>query len=536
MLKKLFAPANITSMHLIILVVVFWMVFANSAFFSALLVDYPLNAKNAFFLATLAFGFTAVNVIVLALFCFRGTIKPILIVLLIASSLAAYFMDSYNIIIDDLMIRNTLETDAKEAGDLLSVSMMVYLFFLGILPALFVYRANIRFKPFYRELFSRVKWIGALLAIVLVLLYLQSAATASFFREHKSIRYYANPGNYEFALGRKVRDFWRSQKESKPLTLTGIDAKIPDTDVDRELTIMVVGETARADRFSLNGYDKKTNPLLEKQQVVSFKNIRSCATLTAISVPCMFSIDPEKGFNVEKAKGKENALDVLVRSGAQVLWRDNNSSSKNVADRITYQDFRTPKTNTICDGGECRDEGMLVGLQQYINEHPKGDILIVLHSMGNHGPAYYKRYPKEFKKFTPECQTNELADCSSEEINNAYDNAILYTDYFLNKVIELLKQNDDRFETSMLYISDHGESLGENNVYLHGLPNFLAPKEQRHVPMIIWAGKHFARVTFAELEAKKKKPYSHDNIFHTLLGFMEIESNSYNKFLDITKN
>ena len=109
--------------------------------------------------------------------------------------------------------------------------------------------------------------------------------------------------------------------------------------------------------------------------------------------------------------------------------------------------------------------------------------------MGNHGPAYFKRYPKEFEKFKPACQTAELSECSDEEIGNAYDNAILYTDYFLSQVVQLLKQNEQKFEASMLYISDHGESLGENNLYLHGMPYMLAPSEQTDVPVIVWAGK-----------------------------------------------
>lgn len=535
MLKKFSARLHVTSIQLILLTVAFWLVFANAALFSALLRDYPLGLKNAAFLATAVFGFGAVYTIVLCLFCFRWTIKPILIVLLIASSQAAYYMDTYNVIIDDLMISNVFETDAKEAGDLFSPSMLLYLLFLGILPAIVVYRARITFRPLHRELFLRLKLIGSLLAVALILYFLQSAVLSSFFREHKPVRFYANPANYVFGVGRHVRNVRRSLQDKKPIILTGEDAKIPHDDVTRELIILVVGETARADRFSLNGYARKTNPLLEKQDVVSFRDVRSCATLTALSVPCMFSMLTEKDFSVAKATGRENVLDVLVHSGAHVLWRDNNSSSKGVAERITIEDYRNPKINTICDD-ECRDEGMLVGLEDYINKHPTGDIVIVLHSMGNHGPAYYKRYPKAFKKFQPECLTNELADCTREEINNAYDNAILYTDYFLNKVIAFLKTNDSKFETAMLYISDHGESLGENNVYLHGLPNFLAPKEQRHVPMIMWVGKNFHRVTTDELRAKKEKPYSHDHIFHTLLGMLEIQSDAYNKFLDITKN
>ena len=444
-------------------------------------------------------------------------------------------MDTYNILIDDLMISNSFETDTKEAGDLLSSTMFAYLMVLGVIPAIFVYRANIVFQPFRREVISRSKLIVSLLVIVLGLLFLQSGATSSFFREHKTIRYYSNPANYVFGMGRHVRNIWRSVQNEKSLVPIAEDAKIPETDIERELIIMVVGETARADRFSLNGYVKQTNPLLEKQDVVSFSDVESCATLTAISVPCMFSIDNKDGFDKDEAKHKENVLDVLKRAGVQVLWRDNNSSSKGVADRVVYQNYRDPKINTICDD-ECRDVGMLVGLQDYIDKQPEGDILIILHQMGNHGPAYYKRYPKEFEKFTPVCQTNELGDCSAEEIDNAYDNAILYTDYFLNQVIELLKQNDSKFETSMLYVSDHGESLGENNIYLHGMPNWLAPESQRHVPMIMWVGSNFDELSINELRAKKDTPITHDNISHALLGLMEVESKVYKKDLDFIRN
>ena len=536
MLKKHSALLTLSSIKLIILIALFWMAFANISFFTALLQDYPLNGKNAVFLATLVFGFTAVIITVLSLLCFRITTKPVVIVLLIASSMAAYFMDTYHILIDSAMVRNTMETDTHEAGDLISAGMFGYLLLLGIVPAIVVWRAKILFKPFRREVLLRAKLVGVLALTLLVLLFVQSAATASFFREHKAIRLYSNPANYMFAMGRYVQyQLHAIPANDQPVTALGEDAKIPDTDNRRDLVIMVVGETARADRFSLNGYRKHTNPLLEKQDVVSFSNVTSCATSTAISVPCMFSAKGETSFNVDKAGREENVLDMLQRSGAHVLWRENNSSAKGVADRVTYQRYLSAKTNTICNP-ECRDEGMLVGLQDYIDKQPSGDIVIVLHQMGNHGPAYYKRYPKEFEVFTPTCQTNDLAACSSEEIDNAYDNAILYTDYFLNHVIALLKKYDGKFDVSMLYVSDHGESLGENNVYLHGLPNFIAPKTQRHVPMIMWIGKHFDGLTMAELRAKKDMPLSHDNITHTLLGLLEVESNTYNRALDLRNN
>jgi len=156
-----------------------------------------------------------------------------------------------------------------------------------------------------------------------------------------------------------------------------------------------------------------------------------------------------------------------------------------------------------------------------------------LHQMGNHGPAYYKRYPKEFETFTPVYKTNQLEDCSKISLNNTYDNIILYTDYFLNEAISLLKNNDKNFQTSLLYVSDHGESLGENGLYLHGLPNFIAPDNQRHVPAFVWFGEQFDSVNISVLRQNSTKKYTHDYIFHTLLGLMNVNTAIYNQKLDL---
>jgi lipid A ethanolaminephosphotransferase len=351
----------------------------------------------------------------------------------------------------------------------------------------------------------------------------------SFFREHKTVRFYANPSYYLYSAVEYLSDIFH--RPNGAVAAIGTDARIPPTDQDRELIIVVVGEAARADRFSLNGYARETNPLLKQEDVISFTNVHSCGTSTAVSVPCMFSVFGHGRFTSNNAISSENLLDVLTHAGVHVLWRDNNSDSKGVAVRVPYQNFKQDNTNTICDV-ECRDEGMLVGLQDYVNSEPGGDIVIVLHQMGNHGPAYYKRYPKAFEKFTPVCASVELEQCSLEEISNAYDNAILYTDYFLSKVIAFLKHNDDHFETAMVYVSDHGESLGENGLYLHGLPYALAPEAQTHVPAILWFGRNY-HVDRAELRQHVSHPYTHDNIFHTVLGLMEIQSSVYKRDLDL---
>ncbi len=452
--------------------------------------------------------------------------------ILLLSSFASYFMDSYNIVIDDDMIHNIISTDLAESLDLYCLKLVLYVVFLGIIPSFFIYKSKIIFKSGWQELFSRSKLFSLILISIFTLVLIFSDFYSSFFREHKPLRYYANPSYYIFSTGKYISSLFKSN--TLPFQSIGLQASTSTQDKDRELIIFVVGETARADRFSLNGYTRETNPLLKKEAVVSFSNFWSCGTSTAKSVPCMFSNCNSSDYNKEIIHTTENALDILQHAGVNVLWLDNNSDSKGVADRIPYQSYKNPETNPVCDD-ECRDVGMLKNLQNYIDKHPQGDIFIVLHQMGNHGPAYYKRYPAEFEKFTPVCKTNQLEDCSIEEINNAYDNAILYTDFFLSKVIELLKNNQNNFEAAMFYVSDHGESLGETGLYLHGLPNFVAPDTQRHVPAILWTSDNFDEIDMNKLHKNRNTKYSHDNIFHTILSFVEIETPELDKSMDIIK-
>ncbi len=504
----------------------------NTAFFRHVAAVYPLTLGNAVFLASLALGLTAVLMLLLTLTGWRRTTKPVLTALLPLAATIAYFADQYNVVIDHTMIRNIVQTNPKEVVDLLSLKLAGYLFFLGVLPVGVVWRLRLSSMPWEKEILTKAKVSVLCVLTVFGLFFLSSNFFFSFFREHETLRYYTNPTYALYSLGKYLKKtYGRADTTIRPI---GTDARIPASDTDRDLVILVVGEAARADYFSLNGYPRPTNPLLQKEEVVSFSNMYSCGTATATSVPGMFSIYPRAQYNEHKAATTENLLDVLQRAGVHVLWRDNNSDSKGVALRVPYQDFRQPGVNTVCEG-ECRDEGMLVGLQEYIDAQKEGDIVIVLHQMGNHGPAYYKRYPPEFERFTPVCATNELNACTQEEIVNAYDNAILYTDAFLAKTIALLKQNDRRFETALVYIGDHGESLGEYGVYLHGLPYAMAPDTQKHVASVMWFGEHF-KIDRQAIRAKAAERFSHDNLFHTVLGLLEIESAIYNPDLDITRD
>lgn len=524
---------NITTSRIIVLLSIFFVTFTNNSFFSNVIEVYPLTQKNIPFLLSLAVVLGCVIIFLLSLICYRHTIKPILILLLLLSSLTSYFMDSYNVVIDDSMIQNIVKTDMAESVDLISMKMFLHLILLGIIPSILVYKVDIKYAPVKREFISRLKLSLFSFGLILSLILLFSNFYASFFREHKQLRYYTNPAYYIYSTGKYINSLLKSA--AIPLKQIGLDAKIPPSDTQRELIIFVVGEAARADRFSLNGYSRETNPLLkQKEGLLNFSNVWSCGTSTAVSVPCMFSIYGHSEFTNQKGDSTENILDILQRAGVNVLWRDNNSDSKGVAARVPYQDYKTPENNPLCDP-ECRDEGMLSGLQEYIDSHKQGDIFILLHQMGNHGPAYYKRYPPAFEKYTPTCQSNQLEDCSKEEIGNAYDNAILYTDYFLSKVIDFLDTNAAKFEAAMFYISDHGESLGENGIYLHGLPSLIAPDVQKHVPCIMWFGRSFNKdeINFTTLKEKINNEYSQDNLFHTILGLMEVTTSLYMEEMDI---
>ena len=507
----------------ILLVVVFIMPTGNYSLFHGIVNIYPLTLRNLPFLVSMAIFFTSLTAIFFLTICHHKATRWILALFLVVAAQSAYYMDHFKVIIDTVMIDNIMETSRAEFSGLVTLNLIARTILLGLIPAWLVIRYCPKPIDFKTELSSRLRTILLLVIAIIVLVIPFTADYTSFIREHKIIRFYSNPTYSVYSVIKYGIQQSTISANHLPLIHIADDGKIVDKSSDKkELMIMVVGETARADRFSLNGYERDTNPLLSKQDIVSFSNVTSCGTSTGVSVPCMFSSLGRKHYEKEKALEQENVLDVMVKNGVEVLWRDNNSDSKGVATRIPYEDFKTPTFNPTCKG-ECRDIGMLSGLDKYIQKNANKDIFIVLHQMGNHGPEYYRRYPKEFERFKPACQTGELRDCSQKEIDNAYDNAILYTDYFLSEVIQFLKKYDANHETAMLYVADHGESLGEHGVYLHAAPYLIAPKEQTHVPVIAWFGQNFD-YQLKDIEFYKKYPLSHDDLFCTLLASYEVDT------------
>tara|TARA_R100001377_G_scaffold28682_1_gene15587 strand:+ start:1173 stop:2780 length:1608 start_codon:yes stop_codon:yes gene_type:complete len=519
------------SCAVILLAAVIFTLGYNFAFFQNVAERYPAPDNLAFYISLAVFLVSSIAFF-LGLILNKYTFKPVLMILFPVAAVTSYFMNSYNVVIDSTMIQNSVMTDSREVFDLFSPRLLAYVVFLGALPAYVVYKLPLVCATPLKEIANRFKFLGVLLLAIVANMLLMSEHYTSFIREQKDLRYYMNPLTVVYSSGKFV-DELLSTELSGPRTPIGEDAHITHIVGDkRKVVVLVVGEATRADHWSLNGYERLTNPVLSTENITNLPAVSSCATSTAYSLPCMFSSIPFHDFRLSAAKREENVLDVLQRAGVNVLWRDNNSDSKGVADAIAFEDFRSPDVNPLCDP-ECRDVGMLSGLDQYIADHPQGDIVIVLHQMGNHGPAYYKRYPKEFEIFTPVCETNQMEECTREQISNAYDNALVYSDFFLGSVIEFLRPLQDEFATAMFYMADHGESLGELGLYLHGLPYAIAPEAQKHVAAFMWLGDEKAAKMHDELATLAQQELSHDNYFHTVLGMLNVNTKIYQPQLDI---
>jgi lipid A ethanolaminephosphotransferase len=476
-------------------------------------------------------------------FSARFIFKPTLIFILVFASAIGYFQTEYGVIVDKSMIQNVVETDYKEAAELVSFSLLFHLAVFGLLPALAVGFVRIRYRPFLKETVIRILSILGAILLAGFLIWANYKNFVLIGREHRELRLLVNPTAplyeaYKFARNKLFTHDGRIQQ-------IGLDARqrksylqAGQTSNKKTVVVLVVGETARAQSFSLNGYSRETNPQLAKDSVISFKNTYACGTSTAESVPCIFSHFGRTDYSSSTAGQYENVLDVLSHAGVHVLWRDNNSGCKGVCARVRMEDVSGPPVPELCNSEECFDEILLHQLRDRIGE-TNADMLIVLHQKGSHGPAYYKRYPKDFRRFNPECTDNAPQNCNRDALLNAYDNTILYTDHVLHNTIEFLKGISDKYNTVMIYASDHGESLGENGLYLHGLPYMLAPEEQRHIPMIAWVSDGYSESYQLSRECLMKQqdqPYSHDNISHSLLGLFGVETKLYLQDHDIFSN
>ena len=527
------AVRQLSDPTLILLVSLFILATHNIGYFSQTLAIYKDLPNLALSLLLLVILHGGLLYLALNFFGFGRLLRWLLAATLVISAGTAYFTDTYQAIIDADMIDNSLKTDAAEIRDLLSVKQGIYLLVLGLLPAWLVLKTSTKAQSWPKRIGWRLLSVLLTLGLMAGSIFSAGDFYASYLREHTHLRYFSNPLSPLYGAIRYVDSQIIGQRQEAFKIIAPDARRLANSNSKPQLSVLVVGETARADHFGLNNYHRNTTPLLAKETLVNYTNVMACGTSTAYSVPCMFSLLERKEFTKQAAHNMENALDIINKTGVQVVWIDNNSDSTAVAGRVTYIDAKVAENNPVCEP-ECRDIGMLEVAAEWLQPLPVADDkLVVLHQMGSHGPAYYKRYPNDFERFTPICDSNQLDTCSREHIINTYDNTLLYTDYFLAETIAWLKTQQDNYEVSMLYISDHGESLGENGLYLHGYPYMFAPIAQIHVPMVIWAGPNNTQLDPQQLQQYQDEELSHDHLFHTLLGLFQIQTAIYQPDLDL---
>ena len=507
-------------------------IFLNLAFYRQVFPLLPVNNLHNW-LVFLSMPIVAISVmnIITTLASFLKLDRVVISLFILLSASAQYFIWTFGVVIDRSMIANIFDTTPAESFALLSTQMVIVLGLSGLLMVLVAWWIKVR-RPasFWRGTAMRLLniAISALLIVLVAALFYKDYA--SVFRNNKELVKSLSPSNSIVAL-----NSWyaHNRMDNLPLVKIGEDAKqkaVMHNGARKNLTIVVLGETSRAENFSLGGYDRETNPRLKQDDGVYFPKTTSCGTATAVSVPCMFSNMPRAHYDEELARHQEGVLDILQRAGVQVLWNDNDGGCKGACDRVPHQNVTNLNLSGECIDGECYDDVLFHNLDSYI-DNLQQDGIIVLHTIGSHGPTYYNRYPAEFKKFTPTCDTNEIQSCTQQQLTNTYDNTILYVDYVVDKAIKLLQSKQDKFTTSLVYLSDHGESLGEDGVYLHGLPYSIAPDTQKHVPMLLWLSPDYQQrygVSSQCLQQQAKtNDYSQDNLFSTLLGLLGVDSREY---------
>ncbi len=494
------------------------------------------SASTLGFALALIVALVALNYLLLAALAWGRAFKPALVAMLLATALASHFIRDYGVFLDPSMLRNALRTDWQEASELMGWRMLLTLGLAAGLPAVLLWRIPLPPRTAGRALLVRgTTMLLAFLALAGAIL-VAFQPLASLMRNQRELRYLITPANVAWSLASAARvDAAAAATVRLPV---GRDARLGPRFAGRDrpaVLVLVVGETARAANWGLNGYARQTTPELATLPVLNFRDVTSCGTDTESSLPCMFSAVGRRDYDAARIRASENLLHVLATAGVGVSWRDNQSGCKGVCDGFASERVEALNPPGLCEGGRCLDEGLLQDLERRLPDL-KGPQLLVLHQIGNHGPSYYRRVPAAFERFQPACRSDDLRDCTPEQIGNAYDNALLYTDHVLATLIRRLQALSPRLDSAVLYVSDHGESLGEHGLFLHGMPYAIAPDVQTHVPMVLWLSDGFAAARGLDsgcLRQRAAQPASHDHLFHTVLGLLDVQTAARESALDL---
>ncbi|MBD3906469.1 phosphoethanolamine--lipid A transferase EptA [Chryseobacterium sp. Ch-15] len=433
--------------------------------------------------------------------------RILMCIIFLINAVALYFINTYGVIIDESMIGNVLNTNYAESSSFFSFKLLGYLIFLGFIPGYFILTIQVVKESVKKCLLL----LAGSLLFILVFVFANSSNWLWIDKNSKTLGGLVMPWSY--TVNTALFYIHKNQTNRKEILLP----KATMGNNDKAVVILVIGESARQENFSLYGYGKNTNPLLSKIDNVHTFRANSCATYTTAGVKCILQHQDSNDFY-------EILPNYLYRNNVDVVWRTTNWGEP----PVHVRDYQTrDKLMRECNGEDCGyDEILVSGLKERISASRKNKVLIVLHTSTSHGPTYNKKYPKKFEVFSPVCNSVELSKCSRQELINAYDNTIVYTDYILSQVIGELKELKG-YRSSMIYVSDHGESLGEKNLYMHGLPVSLAPKQQYEIPFIVWSSGGPA--------IKNDQLVSQSYVFHSVLRFLGVKSPVYDEKMSIFK-
>lgn len=467
-----------------------------------------------------------VFIILYSVLLVRPAAKFLMSFFIVGNAAAFYFMKNYGIVIDEFTIHNLAAASANEIRSFLNADFFFFLDIAGLIPVLLLCRTKIDTPPLRDEIKERI-----FLAAVSFLGLLWTGRHLLPVKENPDILLSLLPTNYILS-GMSFADLAVNPFAPRKTDLEGTVNRYWKDNGRKNVFVVILGESARAANFSLYGYKRDTNKALKPyiDDMLVFPPAQACGTQTLISVPCLFSFHNRKDFMEKRAWRRVlyegNVLDTLAHNGYHVLWRENDYGCFDVCNRITTEEF--------CGGGGCLDEVLQKDLSQRISEI-NDNAVIILHHGGSHTP-YHKRYPSDFDIFRPSCADASAISCKRQQKINSYDNSIIYTSHLMSRLFEDLKKLQNKYNVIVFYTSDHGESLGEDGIYLHAAPYETAPSYQKEVPFLVWIPEKTRRNMNYDrncLRRKQKENVSHDNFFHSLLGAAGIITKDYIPSLDI---
>ena len=449
----------------------------------------------------------------LTLFLLRKVGRVLLAILSVINAVAVYFVFTYHVIIDATAIENVFNTRYSEASGFFSWSLWLFILAAGVLPAVFCLLQPVVIGKAKKM----AAYCGASLAVILAVLALNVHQTLWISQHDTELGGLLQPWSYLVNTCRVISFSHDEQAE---------EIKLPDgriADSEKAVVVLVIGESARKANFQLYGYRRDTNPLLSRQKGLKVYQATSCATYTTAGSKAI--LEPK---NTDELY--ELLPNYAFRTGVDVSWRTSNWGEPpiHIEEYLTDSELslRYPDEDHHYDGI------LFHGLRERIVSSDKNKVLIVLHTSTSHGPQYADKYPKEFEAYKPVAKNVEEGEKNVAMLVNAYDNTIRYTDYLLSNLIDTLRSMDD-WHSAMIFISDHGESLGENKVFMHGLPMKIAPRVQYEIPFLVWTSKDFRRYKpDSQLPAVLEQHY----VFHSVLNLLSIQSPAYDETFDVFLN